>query len=193
MEENQKETDSVWEPSSAVPEKKGGKKKLFLLLIIILVLTAVGVTVFLWYRSKDDDDDSGRLGYEKSAVVVTDQDELQKMVDEMEASKGKISLEYKNIAKSSNGSDFDCYIANSARNTGDMYIGIYTDATYAEELYLTQLMKPGSGITTFTCNKKMEPGRHEVVLVFTLVEDDHKSIRTQTSVTYSLVVDEQAE
>lgn len=190
MEENQKEPNSVSEASSAVPEKKGGKKKLFLLLVIILLLAAVGVTVFLWYRNQEDEDDDGGLGYEKSAVVVTDQDELQKMVDEMEARDGKITLEYKNVARSSDGSEFTCYVANSTINTCDMYIGIYTDASYTEELYLTQLMKPGSGITSFTCNKKMEPGTHEVVLVFTQVEDDHKTIRTQVPVTYSLVVSE---
>lgn len=193
MEENRKETDSVQEVPPATPEKpekKGSKKKIFLLLVIILVLAAVAVTVFLWYRNRDDGDDSGGLGYERTAVVVTDQDELQKMVDEMEARDGKITLEYKNVARSSDGSEFECYVANSAINTCDMYLGIYTDASYKEELYLTQLMKPGSGITSFTCNKKMEPGTHEVVLVFTQVEDDHKTIRTQVPVTYSLVVSE---
>lgn len=122
-------------------------------------------------------------------MVVTDEDELRKQVEEMENRDGKISLEYKNIAVSGNGTDFDCYIANSLDNTADMYIGIYTDATYEEELYLTQLMKPGSGITSFECNKKLGPGHHDAVLVFTLVEDDHETIRTQTSVTYSLNVD----
>lgn len=191
MEQDRKETDSVLEDSSAVPEKKDRKKKVFLLLVIILVLVAVGVCVFLWYRNREkDDDDSGKLGYEATAVVVTDPDELQKMVDDMANQNGKISLEYKNVAQSSDGSNFDCYIANSASNVCDMYIGIYTDATYEEELYLTQLMKPGSGITSFKCNKKMEPGHYDVVLVFTLVEDDHKTIRTQTTVTYSLNVDE---
>lgn len=183
MEQDQKDKDSVLK----VPPVK---KKIFLLLILIVVLVAAGVVVFLWYQNRDTEDDSGKLGYEASAVVVTDQDELQKMMDDMAAQDGKISLEYKNIAKSNNGTDFDCYIANSAKNTCDMYIGIYTDASFSEELYLTQLMKPGSGITNFKCNKKMEPGHHDVVLVFTLVEDDHKTVRTQTTVTYSLNVDE---
>lgn len=191
MEQDQKETDSILEVPSAVPEKKNKKKKILLLLIIMLVLIAVGIAVFLWYRNREkDDDDSGKLGYEATAVVVTDPDELQKMVDDMANQNGKISLEYKNVAQSSDGSNFNCYIANSASNVCDMYIGIYTDATYEEELYLTQLMKPGSGITSFKCNKKMKPGHYDAVLVFTLVEDDHKTIRTQTPVTYSLIVDE---
>lgn len=178
MEENRKQSENR-------------KKKFILLLVIILVLAAVAVTVFLLYQGRDrkDGSDGGGLGYESTAVVVTDQEQLQKIVDDMASQDGKISLEYKNVAKSSDGSEFDCYIANSAQNICDMYIGIYTDASYKEELYLTKLMKPGSGITTFTCNKKMEPGRHDAVLVFTLVEDDHKTIRTQTSVTYSLYVD----
>lgn len=191
MEQDQKETDSVLEAPPVVHGKKGKKKKIFLLLVVILVLAAVGVAVFLWYKNREkDDDDSNKLGYDASAVVVTDPDELQKMVDDMASQDGKISLEYKNVAQSSDGSEFECYIANSANNVCDMYIGIYTDASYKEELYLTQLLKPGTGITKFKCNKKMEPGQHDVILVFTLVEDDHKTVRTQTKVTYKMYVDE---
>ena len=71
-----------------------------------------------------------------------------------------------------------------------MYLGIYTDASYKEELFLTQLMKPGSGIKNFKSKKKLEPGQHNVVLVFTLVKEDHKTIHTQTVVTYVLNVEE---
>lgn len=169
---------------SRKPRKRMGVK------LIPLYLAAVGcVVLFSWVVSGKEGSKKPDLGYEGNAVVVTSEEELQKQVEEMESRDGKISLEYKNVAISGNGTDFDCYIANSVYNTGDMYIGIYTDATYEEELYLTQLIKPGSGITSFECNKKLEPGHHDAVLLFTLVEDDHKTIRTQTPVTYSLNVD----
>lgn len=134
--------------------------------------------------------ESKELGYDENAVVVTDEDELQKIVDEMQNRESSISLEYKNIAGSSDGSNFSCYIANSAKNRYDMYIGIYSDADYEEELYLSQLLKPGSGIKDFKCNKKLEPGSYNMILVFTLVGDDHETIKSQTPVTFTMNVAE---
>ena len=134
--------------------------------------------------------DGGKIGYDTNAVVVTEEDELQKLADEMNKNDGEISLEYKNVATSQDGSNFNCYIANSAKNRYDMYVGIYTDVDYSEELYLSKLMKPGSGIKNFQCKKKPEPGVHDVVMVFTFVENDHATIHSQTNVTYTLHVEE---
>lgn len=159
-------------------------------LIVIYLLVFAGIAFFSWVVSGKEGDGSTELGYEENAVVVTDEDELQKMVDEMQNKDGKISLEYKNIATGGDGSKFSCYIANSAKNRYDMYIGIYTDDSYEEEIYLSQLLKPGSGIKNFESNKKLAPGTHNVILLFTLVGDDHETIMSQTPVTYTLNVAE---
>lgn len=159
-------------------------------LVIAVIVLAVGCAVLFVWKSKDKEFDGGKIGYDANAVVVTDEDELQKLADEMNKNDGEISLEYKNVAASQDGSNFECYIANSAKNKYDMYVGLYTDVNYTEELYLSKLMKPGSGIKNFLCNKKLEPGAHDVVMVFTFVENDHATIHSQTNVTYTLNVTE---
>ncbi len=131
------------------------KKVLVLILAIIFVLAAVGIAFFAWYRPHEDNE----LGYYNGAVVVTDEDELQKIIDDRKNKDGQISLEYKNVATSNDGREFSCFIANSAKNKYDMYLGIYKDASYQEELFLTQLLRPGSGIQFFTCNEALEPGQ----------------------------------
>ncbi len=155
-----------------------------LILAIIFALAAVGIAFFVWYRPHEDNE----LGYDNGAVVVTDEDELQKIIDDRKNKDGQISLEYKNVATSNDGREFSCFIANSAKNKYDMYLGIYKDASYQEELFLTQLLRPGSGIQSFTCSEALEPGTYDVVLVFTLVKEDHQTIKSQTSVAYTLTV-----
>lgn len=172
-------------------ESQKSGKRMGIKLIPVYLIAVVCVALFSWVVSGKEGGKSIELGYEENAVVVTDEDELQKLVDEMMQNKdGEISLEYKHIASSIDGSNFTCYIANSAKNKYDMYIGIYTDATYEEELYLSQLLKPGSGIKEFKCNKKLAPGAYDAILVFTLVKDDHETIHTQTPVTFTMNVAE---
>ncbi len=164
-------------------------RKYKIAIVIILIVFACMALFSLMFMGRAGRE-SKELGYDENAVVVTDEDELQKIVDEMQNRESSISLEYKNIAGSSDGSNFSCYIANSAKNRYDMYIGIYSDADYEEELYLSQLLKPGSGIKDFKCNKKLESGSYNMILVFTLVGDDHETIKSQTPVTFTMNVAE---
>lgn len=190
MEQHQ---EKIGQSEKEMPQESSSPKRnkwIVLLFIAIIVLVTAVVLFFLWKSKGKEEDNGGKIGYDANAVVVTDEDELQKLVDEINRNDGKISLEYKNIATSKDGKNFSCYIANSVKNKYDMYLGIYTDADYTEELYLTQLMKPGSGIKNFQCKKKLKPGTYDVVLVFTLVEHDHVTIHTQTNVTYTLNVAE---
>lgn len=174
-----------------VERSSSGRSKWIVLLVIAVIVLAAGcVLLFVWKSKDKEEDDGGKIGYDTNAVVVTEEDELQKLADEMNKNDGEISLEYKNVATSQDGSNFNCYIANSAKNRYDMYVGIYTDVNYSEELYLSKLMKPGSGIKNFQCKKKPEPGVHDVVMVFTFVENDHATIHSQTNVTYTLHVEE---
>lgn len=173
----------------SVERSSSGRNKWIVPLVIAVIVLAVGCALlFLWRSKETKEDGGGKIGYDTDAVVMTDEDELQKLVDEMNKNEGEISLEYKNVATSQNGTDFDCYIVNSAKNKYDMYIGLYTDVEYTQELYLSKLMKPGSGIQNFHCEKKIEPGTHDVVLVYTFVENDHETIHSQTNVTYTLNV-----
>lgn len=160
-------------------------------IVIVLCIIVFGcAALFTWMHTGKGGRGDKELGYEENAVVVTDEDELQKIVDDMQNRDSSISLEYKNVAGSSDGTNFSCYIANSAKNRHDMYIGIYSNAEYDEELYLSQLLRPGSGIKAFECNKKLEPGSYNAVLVFTLVGDDHETIKSQTPVTFTMNVAE---
>lgn len=181
--------DRVESKSGASGKKK---KRVIALLILLLLLIAAGISLFSARRKNGEISGGGQLGYESGAVTVSDADELQRLVDGMieQAKDGTIALEYKNTATSSDGKNFACYIANSVKNKYDMYFGVYSDVTLKEELFLTKLLKPGTGIEKFETVRKLEPGSYEAVLVFTQVKDDHETIQSQASVTCTLIVAE---
>ena len=127
-----------------------------------------------------------RIGYQEGLTAVEDPDALQHAVDEMiEKGKETVGLEYKNQAFSTNGIDFECYIANAQRNEYDMFIAIYGDQELTDELFLSGLMPPGSAFDHLTLNHALEPGANTVYVAFTQITeaDGEQAIHAQVLVT----------
>lgn len=133
-----------------------------------------------------------RVAYATEGVtVVEDPDELSRMVQEMYKNVGNMmALEYKNDAYSEDGRDFECYIANASGNEYDMFIAIYADAEYTEELFLSQLLRPGSAFERVELERALEKGDHTVYVAFTQVdeEDGEQVIHEQSKVTMTFHV-----
>lgn len=134
-----------------------------------------------------------RIGYAADAVTaVDDVTQAQMAVDEMyrqaTAGEGSVSFSYKNTATSTDGKTFECYIANA--NTKDIFISIYGDAEFTDELFLSQLLKPGQAFETVTLNHALEPGKHQVFVTNYLVEeqDGEQVLTGEATVTMDFVV-----
>lgn len=169
-------------------EKKKNKLVLVLIIVLVVVIAAAGIIIWQLLNREGDDTTSlnytseNGIGYEINATVLTSGDLTVSQPD-------GVAIRFKPMAVSSDGENFGCEIANSYANALDMYIDIYVDASYEEEIYLSGLMRPGEGITSFKTNRVMSKGTYDVVLVATTVEDDHKTIHGQTSVALTLVVE----
>lgn len=170
-------------------EKEKKKNVLVPILIVVLIVVIVAAAVIvLKLLNKEDDTTSlnytseNGIGYELNATVLTSGDVA---VSQPEG----VAIRFKPAASSTDGENFACEIANSYANKLDMYIDIYLDASYEDEIYLSGLMRPGEGITSFKTNRVMSKGTYDVVLVATTVEDDHKTLRGQTSVALTLIVE----
>lgn len=170
------------------------KDKLRNLLALILVAgIAAGVAVFVMRRSSGDEENASSgenpliVGYAHEGVtVVNDQEAFNKAVADAvaQAQQPGISLSFKNEAYSSDGKTFDCYLGNSKSNGMDMFIAIYADNTFEDELFLSELLRPGAAFERITLNRALEPGIHNVVVAFSLVteEDGQQVIAKQTFV-----------
>lgn len=118
--------------------------------------------------------ENGKLKYDDNAVVLNPDE--QQNGDIKEVDDGLISLSHKNQAFSSDGKNFDCFIKNNVDNKYDLYIAIYKDQTAKEQLYLSGLIPPGSGLDKFTSEIKLDNGEYNALLVVTQVEEDHATI-----------------
>lgn len=134
-----------------------------------------------------------QVGYAVEGVTaVEDPEAMSKAMDEAyeRMQEDRITLSYRNDAFSEDGKTFSCYIANSVDNKYDMFIGIYADTELTDLLYLSQLLRPGSAFETVTLDRALEPGIHQVCVVFTTVEttEEEQLIHGETAVTMNFTV-----
>jgi hypothetical protein len=186
-----------------------GKKNSWILPVVFLVLLAVIaalLAMLLLQRGGGQNDatptadvqtnDSGfKIGYASEGVTVVDDPEaLQRAIDEAyeKSQEPGISLNYRNDAVSTNGIDFDCYIGNSPNNAYDMFINIYADAELTDELFLSELLRPGQAFEKITLKHPLDPGVHRVYVAFTQVkvEDGEQKIHKQVILTMDFHVSE---
>jgi len=173
------------------------QKKLTVILPLVLCLVLAGALVFVLTNQNSDTAEpvqaaSGQptLSY-ATGLTVIDEDTMKSAVEEAINKMGQIAVSYQGQATSSNGKDFSCYIANSQANEYDMYIGIYEGDVdeNAEPLFLSGLMRPGEAFESITLDRPLDPGTHECTLSMTLVADDHQTLKGQTLLGYTLVVE----
>ena len=170
------------------------KRVIILLVIVIIVLVAAGGALAFHFLNQEqpteDGGDAPELGYAEGATVVRDENALQKALDDMAAqvAKGSMIREYEADLYSVNGKDFKCYLANAPENTYDMYFDMYNGNDIKEQFYLSGLLKPGQALDKIELKTDLPDGDHDAVQFFTTVEDDHKTLHSQISVTVTLHV-----
>ena len=158
-------------------ENKRPLDKRLIVVIAGLIVVIMVMAFFLLFRQEPttiDDGDTPRIGYASEATVILDQDSLQAAMDEAmaNAKDRNVALLYKNNAYSKNGTDFECYIVNSAANSYDMFLTFFADEAMTDQLFLSGLVPPGSGFEQITLDRALEPGNHTVIVAVTQVEDD---------------------
>lgn len=179
----------------AEAEKKKNKTLLIVIIVLAVLIIAGLTTVIVLLLNKEDkpiqnnNNNGGLIDYQPGVIGINVEDfqaEFDQAVKEMQES--SIGLIFNNYAVSNDGVNFKCYIGNSEGNTKDMYFNIYKDASFSEQILLTGLIPPGSGIDTFESEIDLDPGTYEAVLVLTQVDDDHSTLLAQTNVQITLYV-----
>lgn len=170
-------------------EEEGASRRPVLIIVIILLVLALAgsVTAFFLAHSRSTDDSDGlTIGYAAEARVFLDEDSLSAAMREAQknAQEKRVALHYQNDAYSTDGKTFSCRIINSERNKYDMFLMVYADAEWTDQLLMTDLVPPGSGFEEITLDQALEPGDHTVYVVYTQVktdEDGKQVIHNQTA------------
>lgn len=160
------------------------QKVVIIAAVIIIALLIAVVALLMRPQATADIEDMGipKVGYANNATVILDEDSLQAAVDEAveNAKNGRISLLYQNDAFSSDGKTFSCYIANNKLNLYDMFIGLYADSDLTDQLYLSGLVRPGSGFDQLTLDHALPAGENTVYVVLNQVKTDEDGQQTIT-------------
>lgn len=168
--------------------KKKNSKNILLIILILLILVgiAVGIAVLVSGKKEDKPQETTKKannGYDSN--IILDKDDVGKEEETVE--KGKMNLKMKNVAASSDGENFTCFLCNSEANTLDMFITI-KDFQSGEEIYKSGIIPVGARIEKFKTNKTLAEGTYNYVITFHQVEDDGVTEHASVSVAYTLNV-----
>lgn len=179
-------------------EKKSSNNKIIIILLIIVILLLIGggVTAFVLLNANHPDDEpsttsgGGKVIPLEVTAGVLSPDQLKDWNEKalQEAKDTQIPVSFAPNATSTDGVNFLCQIGNPPGAKHYMYLDIYADTSLEEEVYLSGLLEPGKGITSFSTNRTFPKGETEVVLVFTTVQDDMQTLVAQTMVVLTLQV-----
>ena len=169
------------ETSNTAGKTSAPSNNKLIIAIAVLVVVIIGAVVTIVLVLNNQKKSNGlTIDYATNANVYLDQDSLQAAMDEAmkNAENGSVALRYVNDAHSEDGVNFDCYIANSAANLYDSFITIYADADLTDQVFLSGLLRPGSGFESVTLTHALEPGTNTVYVAVTLVETGEDGTQT---------------
>ncbi len=176
-------------------EKKSSNKTVIIILIIVIILLLAGGATFFILNANNKPSESESTGgkqipLEVNAGVVSP-DKVKEWNEQAikEMQDNEIPMIFSPTATSTDGVNFECEIGNPPGAKYYMYLDLYSDVSLEEEVYLSGLLEPGKGITSFSTSKTFPKGETDAVLVFTTVRDDQKTIVAQTMVYLTLQVD----
>ena len=152
--------------------KKNAPNKTLIAVVVLIAVVIIAAVAIL--GRQEPEDDGLHIKYASDAKVLLDQDSVQAAMDEAmkNAEDGNIGLYYKNDAYSTDGVHFTCFVGNSSANAFDMFLTIYSDAELTDQLYLSELLPPGSGYEEIDLEKALSPGDHTVYVALTQVGTD---------------------
>ncbi len=178
-------------------EKKSSNKIIILLIIIIVLLIAGGVTFFIMSANRSDNEGEStptggkQIPLEVNAGVLSP-DKLQAWNESVlaEMEDNQIPIIFSPTATSAAGENFLCEIGNPTGAKYYIYLDMYSDASLEEEVYLSGLLAPGQGITSFKTNRAFPKGETDIVLVISTVQENKTTIVAQTMMALTLQVGE---
>lgn len=152
-------------------------KKIIAAAAVVIVLLLALVVFLLMRPTNIADEGVPKIGYASEAKVMLDQNSLQAAMDEAMANArdGYVGLNYKNDAYSEDGTNFECVIINSSSNIYDMFLTIYADMEMTDQIFLSELVPPGSGFENITLSHPLEEGDHTVCVALTQVDTDEET------------------
>lgn len=181
METNNETGKITQATASAAKASAPASNKVLIGAIAVLTAVVIGATAVIVDAIRRDDggvqqpaNNGLTIDYAQDARVFLDQNALQAAMDEAlkNARDRNVALRYQNDAVSTDGVNFECHIMNSSGNIYDMFLNICADAEMTDQLFLSKLLRPGTGFERITLDRALEKGDHTVYVAVSLVDTD---------------------
>lgn len=110
-----------------------------------------------------------------NVIVMDDPERLAEAVAKLyeSAADEGVGVEYKNEAFSLDGQQFACYIGNPITSHFPLFITVYGDDEYQEELYVSGLLKPGQAFNQITLSRALTEPVSTLPVCYTQVFEPH--------------------
>lgn len=164
------------------------KAKVLIPVVSAVAAVAIGIGVYFYLNANGETEDigNGRIPYAQGTVIM-DSDDVEETED------GYIALLYNYQARSDDGQNFSCLLANSPANGYDLYFDIYTDIALTDRVFLSGLLAPGTAFEQITLDRALPEGTNSLYVVFTQADDNEEGqqvLLNQTVVTVDFIVSE---
>ena len=167
---------------------KAWTKRVALLLAALMTLAAAGCAKQETTQEVSEEEAPKRnlvIGYAEEGVTMAEnEDSLLKSVKKMldSAEEMGVPLAYKNDAYSEDGTNFSCYIENADAKY-DIFIQIFADEDFQDEVFLSKLLRPGQAFESITLSHalpKESVTRCYVSLTRVELADGEQTVHDQT-------------
>jgi uncharacterized protein YxeA len=174
MEKLETATQPMGSPTEPSKPSGSSNKNVLIAAVVVVLVVIIAAAAVVYHMQQNA---NTGIGYATEAQVLITQEDLDKAAAEAEANaaNGDVALAYQNDAFSEDGTNFECRILNSSGNKFDMFLTIYSDLNLTDELFLSQLIPPGSGFENITLEHPLDAGDHTVYVVLTQVKQDEET------------------
>lgn len=156
------------------------KKKRVILIVVIIIIAAVVAGGLVWMKGKNQTQEKANT----SATVVPWDVEIP---EEMPQEDGRILLPgYSSMQMAANTTKQTVNIGNPSKN--NCYFIIVLKLADGTELFRSDYLKPGEGVSDITINEALEPGERTAVVEYQCFSLEDKSPLNGGSSEFTLIV-----
>jgi hypothetical protein len=159
------------------------------------VASAATVGAILLYSGNNDQNAGSESAIEATQELrdtVVTEDNVEDIVEQLQQEQPDMDviqdpgsfyaqMNYEWNFPTSDSESTDAFVANAEENTTDIYFDIFLAGDEIEEkdpIYQSPILPVGSSIRKIKLSRNLEPGKHECVLVYHLVDKNQNTLST---------------
>jgi predicted metalloprotease len=190
-------------------QSAGGANRTIIIIGAVIIVLLVGIILVLLFKKPDSeksqpqDDESQQMQQTtqqtqqtpKREVLASDEN-ISELAEQLETATKEyvkpgrytamMNFEWHFATGDSESSD--SYVANSDKNTNDVYFDVFLDSDKDNAIYESPIIPRGSEIKNIKLKRDLDAGTYDCILVYHLVDENQNSLST-ASFTVKVIIE----